>query len=128
MAGGVAGGIATSWTGVGAVAGGVAVVHGADDLQAGIRQLWTGEETESLTYQGIKGAAKIAGASDQTASTIATFSDVGLSFVGSGAGAFKLLNNGSKVAEFTVAQGKFDYAFGKVVKGQRIMLGDRHKI
>ncbi|WEA00691.1 hypothetical protein [Mucilaginibacter sp. SJ] len=39
VVGGVAGGVATSWTGVGAVVGAVAVVHNADDLQAGIRQL-----------------------------------------------------------------------------------------
>ncbi|OJU35555.1 MAG: hypothetical protein BGN96_04830 [Bacteroidales bacterium 45-6] len=91
VAAGAAGGIASSWTGVGAVAGGVAVVHGADDLQAGIRQLWTGEKTESFTYKGIKASAKLAGASENTADNIATWSDIGLSFVGSGAGSIKLL-------------------------------------
>jgi RHS repeat-associated protein len=114
---GAVGGAATSWTGVGAVVGVVAVVHGADDVQAGLRQLWTGEETESLTYKGIKASAKAAGASENTASTIATFSDIGLSFVGGGAGSFKLFSRGGKVAEFTVAESKFNYFFGKVIEG-----------
>ena len=34
---GITGGIATSWSGVGAVVGGIAVVHGVDDVQAGVR-------------------------------------------------------------------------------------------
>lgn len=113
----IVGGAATSWTGVGAVVGGIAVVHGADDFQAGIRQAWSGEETESLTYKGVKATAKAAGANDGTASTIATFTDVGLSFVGGGAGAFKVFSRTNKLAEFTVAQGKFDYFFGRVIQG-----------
>ncbi|WP_157367925.1 SpvB/TcaC N-terminal domain-containing protein [Alloactinosynnema sp. L-07] len=56
MAAGAAGGAATSWTGVGAVAGAVVVVHGADVTSAGLRQLWTGEETSSLTSQGLQAA------------------------------------------------------------------------
>ena len=101
---GFTGGIATSWSGVGAVVGGVAVVHGIDDVQAGVRQLWTGKKVESFTFQGIKAGAQLAGASANTANSIATFSDIGLGLVGSGAGLFKVLNKGTKVAEFTVAE------------------------
>ena len=114
---GITGGIATSWSGVGAVVGGIAVVHGADDVQAGARQLWTGKEVDSFTFQGIKAGVKFAGASDNTANNIATFSDIGLGLVGGGAGLFKVLNKGTKVAEFTVAESKFDYFFGRVVEG-----------
>ena len=114
---GFTGGIATSWSGVGAVVGGVAVVHGIDDVQAGVRQLWTGKEVESFTFQGIKAGAQLAGASANTANSIATFSDIGLGLVGSGAGLFKVLNKGTKVAEFTVAESKFDYFLGRVVEG-----------
>ena len=115
---GAAGGVASSWTGVGAVVGGIAVVHGADDFQAGARQLWTGNETESFTYRGIRASAKFAGADDKTANNIATFSDIGLSLVGGGGSAFKVFSKGSKIAEFTVEQRKFDYFFGRVVTGQ----------
>ena len=114
---GITGGIATSWSGVGAVVGGIAVAHGADDVQAGARQLWTGKEVDSFTFQGIKAGVKFAGASDNTANNIATFSDIGLGLVGGGAGLFKVLNKGTKVAEFTVAESKFDYFFGRVVEG-----------
>lgn len=114
---GITGGIATSWSGVGAVVGGIAVVHGVDDVQAGARQLWTGKEVDSFTFQGIKAGVKFAGASDNTANSIATFSDIGLGLVGGGAGLFKVLNKGTKVAEFTVAESKFDYYFSRVVEG-----------
>ena len=114
---GITGGIATSWSGVGAVVGGIAVAHGADDVQAGARQLWTGKEVDSFTFQGIKAGVKFAGASNNTANNIATFSDIGLGLVGGGAGLFKVLNKGTKVAEFTVAESKFDYFFGRVVEG-----------
>jgi RHS repeat-associated protein len=117
VVGGAVGGAATSWTGVGAVVGGIAVVHGADDLQAGARQLWSGEETESLTYKGVKKGAEFAGASEETAGRIATFTDIGLSFVGGAGGAFKVFSRAGKVAEFTVAEAKFDYFFGRVIEG-----------
>jgi len=106
IVGGVAGGIASSWTGVGAVIGGIAVVHGADDLQVGVRQLWTGEETESFTYKGIKASAKLVGADENTANSIAAWTDIGLSFVGGGAGAagsFKLINALKTAKNFVVS-------------------------
>ncbi|WEA00692.1 hypothetical protein [Mucilaginibacter sp. SJ] len=40
-----------------------------------------------------------------------------MSFAGGGAGAFKVFSKGERIAEFTVAQGKLDYAFGKVFEG-----------
>lgn len=42
---------------------------------------------------------KFAGASDNTANSIATFSDICLGLVGGGAGLFKVLNKGTKVAD-----------------------------
>ncbi|MFH1654606.1 MAG: putative toxin, partial [Pseudomonadota bacterium] len=51
---GVALGVATSWTGVGAVAGGAVAIHGVDTLQSGIRQLWTGTPTDTFTSQGMQ--------------------------------------------------------------------------
>ncbi len=84
---GVVGGIATSWTGVGAVAGGIATLHGADTFQAGIRQAITGETTESFTHQGIAKGATSLGASVSTANKIATGGDIALGFVGGGSSA-----------------------------------------
>jgi RHS repeat-associated protein len=75
MAAGAAGGAATSWTGVGAVAGAVVVVHGADVTSTGLRQLWTGEQESSLTSQGLQAA----GVSRENAELI----DSGISIAGS---------------------------------------------
>jgi hypothetical protein len=78
-AAGAALGAATSWTGVGAVAGGFVFVHGADVAATGLRQLISGQPESSLTSQGLQAA----GVSPQTAELL----DTGLSVVGSaGAG------------------------------------------
>jgi hypothetical protein len=82
-----AGGAATSWTGIGVVvgaagvAGGAALsLHGLDQIQAGLRQAWTGKATDSLTST----AMQAAGVSRNVANGI----DAGISIVGSmGAGA-----------------------------------------
>jgi RHS repeat-associated protein len=79
-------GVGTSWTGVGAVAGAAGVVggvavgaHGLDNVQAGLRQMWTGEHVDSVTSQGLQAA----GMSQQAAN----LTDAGLGIVGSaGAG------------------------------------------
>ncbi|MGX7826194.1 SpvB/TcaC N-terminal domain-containing protein [Actinokineospora sp. 24-640] len=75
MAAGAAGGAATSWTGVGAVAGAVVVVHGADVTASGLRQLWSGEQESSLTSQALQAA----GVSRDNAELV----DSGISVVGS---------------------------------------------
>lgn len=75
MAAGASGGAATSWTGVGAVAGAVVVVHGADVASSGLTQLWTGEQTSSLTSRGLQAA----GMSRDNAELV----DAGVSIVGS---------------------------------------------
>jgi RHS repeat-associated protein len=49
------------------IGGGLIAARGADDFQAGVRQLFTGQETNSLTFEGVKnltGNCKIAGAVD----------------------------------------------------------------
>ena len=53
---GATAGVATSWTGVGAVLGGAALVHGCDVAASGISQMISGEETSSLTSQGLQAA------------------------------------------------------------------------
>ena len=52
-AAGIAGGIASSWSGIGAAAGGAVTLHGADTTISGVRQMYSGQRTESLTSQGI---------------------------------------------------------------------------
>ncbi|MGQ0837718.1 SpvB/TcaC N-terminal domain-containing protein [Actinokineospora sp.] len=74
-AAGAAGGAATSWTGVGAVAGAVVFVHGADVAATGLRQLISGEDESSLTSRAIQAT----GVSKPTADLI----DNGVSVVGS---------------------------------------------
>lgn len=71
--------VSTGWTGVGAVGGVVVGLHGLDQLQAGLRQAFTGEEVDSFTSQGLQAA----GLSRCTANLV----DAGISVVGSlGAG------------------------------------------
>jgi RHS repeat-associated protein len=74
-AAGITLGAATSWTGIGAVAGGLVAIHGADQIQAGIQQLWTGNQASSLTSQGLQAAGLSPNAANLT--------DAGLSVVGS---------------------------------------------
>ena len=73
--------VASSWTGIGAIAGGTVALHGLDQLVAGCRQLWSGEREDSLTSM----AMQAAGLSKDTANIV----DAGISIVGSlGAGMF----------------------------------------
>ena len=74
-AAGASGGAATSWTGVGAVAGAVVFVHGSDVAATGLRQIISGEDESSLTSQAIQAA----GVSKPTADLI----DNGISVAGS---------------------------------------------
>ncbi len=72
-AAGASGGAATSWTGVGAVAGAVVFVHGADVAATGLRQLISGEDESSLTSQALQAAGvskPVAEAVDTTISVV----------------------------------------------------------
>jgi len=87
---GAAGVIATAWTGVGAVVGGVAVLHGADGFAAGIRQALTGQETKTFTERGISDGLQVAGVSKNKADLAAAYGDAAISIVlTGGAGAIK---------------------------------------
>ena len=77
-------------------AGVVVAVHGADVASSGLRQMWTGEEENSLTSQGLQAA----GMSKQNAEIV----DASISIIGSGsAGA---LRNASKVGTVTSGTAK----------------------
>ena len=67
MAGVVVGGVLTSETGIGAVAGGVVALHGVDDFQAGLRTAFSGKSTETFTQGAVTDAAKTLGASPAVA-------------------------------------------------------------
>jgi len=76
---GVGLGTVTSWTGVGAVAGGAVALHGLDQIQAGLTQSLTGNQTDSLTSSGLQDIGLSQNAANLT--------DAGISIVGSmGAG------------------------------------------
>lgn len=81
MAVGGAGGTATSWTGVGAVLGGAAVVHGADVASAGFTQLITGEEATTFTQRGISKGLQFTGVSKTTSDAAAGYADASLSII-----------------------------------------------
>lgn len=86
-------GAATSWTGAGAVAGGLVAAHGIDQAMTGFRQMFTGTQATSLTSQGLQAA----GMSANTANTV----DAGISVVGSmGAGS---LSASTRIAQIRAA-------------------------
>ncbi len=63
-------------TGITQVAGGVAVVHGFDNTSTGLRQLWTGEYTNTVTHNAAAGTARLLGASEATADTVGNLTDL----------------------------------------------------
>ena len=85
------------------VVGGVAIAHGADDMQAGFRQLVTGKNVDTVTKQVAAGVAKAAGASDRTANAVGTGVDIAAGFIspapimGAGEGGAKLLVNAPRL-------------------------------
>jgi hypothetical protein len=90
MAVGATFGVLTSWTGLGAVLGAAAVVHGADEFSAAMMEIVTGETTQSFAEKGIQGGLEIAGVSRENAAMIAPYANagVGIALTG-GAGAAK---------------------------------------
>jgi RHS repeat-associated protein len=74
---GIAFGAATSWTGVGAVGGGLVAAHGVDQAWAGIRTIASGQHQSSATSWAIQ---RTTGISQNTADLI----DSGISIAGSG--------------------------------------------
>lgn len=82
-AGGVVIGVGTSWTGVGAVAGGGIALHGADTAQAGLQQLWYGEEVRTLTSHAISGTAHhVFGVDEDRSVVIGEVVDAGIGLAG----------------------------------------------
>ncbi len=74
------------------VAGGAAIAHAGDTFQAGVRQMFSGEQKRTLTSQGVEKIAAVAGASNPAA--IGELTDAGLGMglsLGSG-----LLSNTAK--------------------------------
>ncbi|WP_337040316.1 RHS repeat domain-containing protein [Emticicia sp. 17c] len=114
-------------TGLTKVAGVVGVVHGADSFQAGIRQLWTGENTNTLTYEGTKSTAEALGASESTASKIGTAVDLGIGFGVSGVsrsaskviGAAQVAQTESKLTELAAKAKANATARTGLVEGQK---------
>lgn len=92
-------------------------LNGLDNAQAGARQLWTGEVTNTLLHTGTKKGAEFLGASEQNAEKIATAVDISTIFLGNGYSAYKAMTRTGKASEFSVANSKFDYFFGKVKTG-----------
>jgi len=90
VAGGVALGVTTAWTGFGAVTGGAIAVHGLDGLSAGLTQLITGKETRSYSEKEISKGFQKAGISKENADIYAAYGNDALSMALTG-GAGKLM-------------------------------------
>lgn len=76
-------------TGVGAPLGAILVVHGADQVAAGVTQAVSGEHTETFTHRGVRKIAEKTGVSKETANNVATGVDLAYGVVGGTAGAAK---------------------------------------
>ncbi len=72
------------------VVGGVAVVHGLDDLTTGFHQMISGRKEKTATHQLAEGTARLAGASEPTANAIGTGVDLAAGLVSPSGGATKL--------------------------------------
>ncbi|MFM7167290.1 MAG: hypothetical protein ACKO3T_18775, partial [Planctomycetaceae bacterium] len=70
------------------VAGGIALAHGLDGMQAGLRQIWTNQSTTSGTHEAISRSAVLAGASPETANGLGTFGDAAIGLGASSASGF----------------------------------------
>ncbi len=84
-AAGAAGGAATSWTGVGAVAGAVVFVHGADVASTGLRQMISGEDESTLTSQTIQAAGVPKPTADALDNSVSVVGTLGTSALASAA-------------------------------------------
>jgi RHS repeat-associated protein len=105
---GVGAGAATSWTGVGAVAGGAVALHGADTLVAGVRQAVSGEKTQSGTAYVITTAT-----GSETAGDLI---DAGIGIVGTaGVGAM------AKAPAIAATTAETTSALGGVAKGSGLV-------
>ncbi len=83
VVGGV-GGILTAETGVGAALGWLVLMNGIDNATTGAKQLWTGEDEETLLHQGVEEGSLALGADEETAENIATGADVATLALGGG--------------------------------------------
>jgi RHS repeat-associated protein len=81
VVGGV-GGVVTSPTGVGAVAGGAVLVHAADNIQTGFSKMVTGQQSQTFTEQGISAVAQDY-TDKATADKIGAFGNAALGIAGS---------------------------------------------
>lgn len=86
LAAGVVGLGAPEPTGLTKAAGYVAIAHGADDVQAGVRQALTGKQVENVTTQMTEGSVKALGGSDTTAKVAGVVVNIGAGLVAPSAG------------------------------------------
>lgn len=80
FAGGVFG-FVTAETGIGAVAGGLVMVHGCDVMSTGFKEMWTGESQSSLTSQAIQATGVSRGTADKIDAGISVVGTLGTSYM-----------------------------------------------
>ncbi|QCP52377.1 hypothetical protein FAZ95_24675 [Trinickia violacea] len=87
-------------------------VHGSDTAATGIRQVWTGQDTATLTQQGTSKLAETLRASPDMAGNIGLSVDIGVSF--GVAGALKAVRASS------VTLGRINLVRHEAIRGSRI--------
>lgn len=106
--GGAAFAVGASETGIGVIAGGAVALHGVDDIQAGLRQAFSGKSTETFTQEAATGAAKGLGASPGAAMAIGMGVDLAAGGVAGGGekAAVKAVEEGGKLLEDAAKTGQ----------------------
>jgi RHS repeat-associated protein len=74
------------------VGGAALIANGADNFQAGIRQLITGESVDTMLHTGVESGAEALGADADTANKLATAADISTILLGGGAGVLNISN------------------------------------
>lgn len=81
IAAGAVGLAAPEPTGLTKVAGGIAIAHGADDVQAGFRQMWSGKHVDNITTQATEGIVRAVGGSDAQAKAAGIIVNIGTGLI-----------------------------------------------
>jgi len=94
-------------TGLGCVVGVPVAAHGLDQVQAGLRQLWTGQETDPLTSLGLQKAGLSRGTANQVNAVISIVGSFGAGMTTKALQEVAGLDAAGTMASEGVADGKF---------------------
>lgn len=126
LVGGI-GGVLTSETGLGAVAGYVVAGLGVDNTVTGAKQLWTGKSQNTYLHKGVSATVIYVGADDETAEDIATGADIASLVLGGGSSLNSSKTLRPMVNFKNVKSGKFQIGIRSIKTNKHLRL-ERHML